>query len=757
MVKISLPQNQFFDDAGAPLASGWVSVFLHGSDNYAPLFVLDGEEYRAAQNPVQCAGDGRIPTVFFDAALVDVLVQDRNMDVLDTYQAGFEWPSAKNDTVVEGMAALKETDPSVGVVTVVGYDQYCEAPARTYVWDKDSTDTPDDGFVVAGPQGSTGNWILLWGDRELPVTVYGVVPGHESNLSAALGYQTSVGSFGIRTPSVVRFPAGTYTSNSTYATTKALSFETGAQFTQAKFTCPCVEASCNSGYIADFTLTGSNSVARSSWFRTVTAFWSCGAKRLVIDGTNFFQDSVLRSSPTIERAIIEGTTRIAMTYASGKFLTVTRCAFAAKEIFSPASDFIKFAGMGWLDEIWNDSTPSHYDFGTVAGGHHIEFLTSGTNNQELSQFRNTQIYVRMREAQIAANPSASRVLDMQGRSLGSFNSSVFTGLRNCQVTGNINLSAAPSGFTLTDVQCDGQVNGGTNPVVVGCRLTWNTEWTGSMEARDSWISGGNMTGAHDLSIFGGYWGINLRDATDNTADTGTKMFTNVEFSKYLGTHRTKNLYLQGCTITGQTFEIYPMYSNAIGNFLFQGRMESCMVFGTNPVAYKIFHGLGDGCKDCLLIYSWIGNTFFGNAKGLTFEFWADTSVLSEVLALSGHDVTYSGNSGNCPLEAWHGTVANVTWIPCAFYPKDGDIDSPLGGFFKANISIRAVPNFKGAISQAGTYGNWIGPAYQLQGGTSTKGYLAATNPAPVEYGYGDIFDSVAVKYGSAGDNTVTFV
>lgn len=757
MVKISLPQNQFFDDAGAPLASGHISVFLHGSDNYAPLFVLDGDIYRQAQNPLTCSEDGRIPTVFFDAALVDVLVQDRYMAEVDTYQAGFEWPSAKNDTVVQGIAALKEIDPSVGVVTVVGYDEYCEAPARTYVWDKDSHDNPDNGIVVAGPQGSTGNWILLWDCRDLPVTVYGVVPGHEANISAALGYPASVGSFGLRTPSVVRFPAGTYSSNTTFSTAKAVSFDMGAKFTYGKFVCPCVEISENNGFVADFTFSGACAEAHSSWFRTVTAFWSCGAKRLVIDNTNYFSDSVLHSSPTIENAVIEGSKRMLVSYDSGRFLTIARCAFNAKEIFSPTSDFIKFSSMRWDNNIWNDRSASHYDFGKVSQGHHIEFLTLGNNVLELSDFDSAEIYVRMREAQVSNVSTASKVLDMEGRTLGSFSSSVFSELKSCRVTGIINLASAPAGFTLTDVNCDSNVNGGTNLVIVGCRITFGTEWTGSLAARDSWIMGGDVTKSHDITVTNGCWGMNLKDATDNRTDTGMKMFTNVEFVKNLGSHRTKNLFMQGCNVNGQKIEIYPFYNSTAGKFVFQGRMDGCTVIGADPIAYKIFHGLGDGCKDCILVYSWTGNSFLGNEKGLTFEFWADTSVLSEVLDITGHSVTYSGNSGNCPLEAWHGTVANVTWIPCAFYTKDGDIDSPLGGFFKANISIRAVPNFKGAISQAGTYGNWIGPAYQLQGGTTTKGYLAATNPSPVEYGYGDIFDSVAVRYGSAGDNTVTFV
>ena len=46
-MKLSLGQNQFFDDAGRPLSGGSVSVYLHDSDTFATVYTLDGGVIRA--------------------------------------------------------------------------------------------------------------------------------------------------------------------------------------------------------------------------------------------------------------------------------------------------------------------------------------------------------------------------------------------------------------------------------------------------------------------------------------------------------------------------------------------------------------------------------------------------------------------------------------------------------------------------------------------------------------------------------------
>ena len=76
MVRIALTPEQYFDDEGRPLAAGRVTVTYNGSDIPVELWFRDGDDYVAAPNPFLTAADGRVPTVFFDAAVVDVRVRE---------------------------------------------------------------------------------------------------------------------------------------------------------------------------------------------------------------------------------------------------------------------------------------------------------------------------------------------------------------------------------------------------------------------------------------------------------------------------------------------------------------------------------------------------------------------------------------------------------------------------------------------------------------------------------------------------------
>ena len=187
-MKIALSTNQFFDDEGRPLVNGRVSVHLHASDVLVDVYTLSGHGYVQAENPFITADDGRIPSLFFDATVVDVWVEkqvgDGIFELLDTYQDGFEMPSVKNDTVVYGVSALQDVNPSVGAVSVVGYDDDVDAPQRTYIWVPDCSEPADSGVVVDSNSGQSGRWVLLWECDTLPSSVYGIVPGtNEANIA----------------------------------------------------------------------------------------------------------------------------------------------------------------------------------------------------------------------------------------------------------------------------------------------------------------------------------------------------------------------------------------------------------------------------------------------------------------------------------------------------------------------------------------------------------------------------------------------
>lgn len=763
-MKISLSTKQFFDLEGKPLSAGRVSVFVHDSNVAVPLYVYEGSAYVPAQNPYILDDAGRCPGLWFEAASVDVKVEKYNgvpgsYSQVAEFTDGFTMPDVRNDTIVYGISGLEQANTALGSVTVVGFNGPADCGPRSYVWDALASEQ-EDGCAIVRSQDvpGDGRWILVASGKYMPSEYYGIVPGSsEANISAFLSYPEHVGQWGISLPPVPLFAPGTYTSQGGFSSNKVVSFQKGAKFTDADFYLPGAEVEPGSDYVAEFFFSSPQASAHSSWFRTPAGFLSCDATTLFIDSDNYFVDSKLYLPVTVERATIIGTKRMAITYATGAYIKLSRCNLAATEILSPSQDYVKFASCGWQDEIWNSTTPSHFDFGRISNGNHIEFLGVAMCNRDISQFSSTMTYFRMREAELALGESTNTILDMQGRSLSTFNSQYFSKLMNCRVTGNVTLTSAPSGFVMENVEVEGQIDGGTNPVCINVIGKWNTEWTGSLNCSNCILSGAKVTGAHDITFVGGRWEKSIENASDNITDTGTVIFRDCVLDGMSTKIHTKNLNLIRCGVYEQDIKIYPVWNSASSVFLFQGRIEDCEISGSTPIAYGIFHGLGDNCKDCVLIYSWIGNSFFGNTDGMTFEFWADSTVLAEVLARSGHSVVYSGNKGYCPLEAWHGTYGPTSWGACAFYPADGDPTSPLGNFYRAAYAVRCCPPWNGTISNAGTYGNWMGASYQISGGASTKGYSAATNPLPASLGYGDAFGSYFVRYGGTGDTALIYV
>lgn len=766
MIKLSVQPQQFVDADGKPIA-GRVSFFKHGSNELAQVYWMEGNDFVDAQNPQLLNAMGSIDrTVFFDADILDMKVEryigepgamtvhSTEYATFDEFEVGMDYKAMLEQSgTVYSIAELKEVDPEQFKVVEVQ-----SAPFRRYVWDEHATNNADDGVVVMSDVTSDGRWLLLWDDEMLPSSIYGVEAGNFANLVPLLSYPAVVGSIGLRTPPVVRMMLGTYNTTTWVSTTKTIAFSEGVRFTGGGFVCPrVIQLSGMDNYFADLELSDNSCPAHSSWFRTLAAFWLCGSKEIHIDDTNYFEVTQVTGQFRIDNAVIMGAKRIACTYATGACLFFTGCAFSARGIFSPKLDYVKFGDSGWYDDIWNTNQSVDYDFGKIADGHHVEFLASGLNSQSLNQFKNTMTYIKMREAQQASGQGSNPVLDMEGRTLTSFSSAWFGKLRNCHVTGNINLANAPAGFHLENVTCDGQINGGTNLVLINVTAALNVEWTGSLTAYNSMLSGSKVTGAHDITISGGYWRKSIDNVTDNVTNPGTVIFRDCVLDGMNVKIRTKNLNIIRCGVYEQTIEVYPVWDSGLNAFLFNGRLEDSEISGATPIAYKIVHGLGDNCKDCILVYTWIGNSFFGNTDGMTFEFWADSTVLAEVLARSGHSVVYSGNKGYCPLEAWHGTYGPISWTSCAFYPADGDPTSPMGNFYRAALAVRCCPPWNGSISNIGTYGNWMGPSYQITGGATTKGFSAATNPMPTSLGYGDVFGSYFVRYGGSGDSALIYV
>lgn len=277
------------DEAGHPLAAGRVSVFVHDTNVPATIYTLEGDTYVNADNPQFLDDNGRLSaTLFATLAVYDVKIEKANGDGtyedFDVFEIGLDADlAAAGSNRVASVSDLMDTDPSsIGnFVTVTDY------PVRNYVWDPQSTDTPDGGVVVDSNVEGQGNWILLWDDEMLPCTVYGIFPGRESNIGAFLSFAETIGHWGIRTPKICRFEAGTYTSAITYTTNKIVYLDRGCRFNAAKITCSYLMAQPTSDwYFHAWKFTNPACPAYLSWFRDRDGFALCGATVLNLDKDN---------------------------------------------------------------------------------------------------------------------------------------------------------------------------------------------------------------------------------------------------------------------------------------------------------------------------------------------------------------------------------------------------------------------------------------------------------------------------------------
>lgn len=179
----SLGQNQFFDDAGVPISAGRVKIYAKGSDTLLPIYEDNGDGFVPTQNPVITANDGRIPTVFWPAALVDVVVERSNGDgtytELDSYVAGVDMSGSAAESGVATIAELRTVKPSAGMcVNVDGYYRSGDCPSRRYLWVENASNYDDGGYIIASTVDNGGRWVMLWEGERLPASLYGVMCGH---------------------------------------------------------------------------------------------------------------------------------------------------------------------------------------------------------------------------------------------------------------------------------------------------------------------------------------------------------------------------------------------------------------------------------------------------------------------------------------------------------------------------------------------------------------------------------------------------
>ena len=665
-MKLSFQPTQLFDLAGHPLVSGRVSIYYKDSDTLADTFVRDGEGYVSGQNPVILDNAGEFTnTLFLEAAIYDVVVEKYTDGVyhqIQNFEFGFEMPNFNNTAVVDGIQGLMDANPELGSVTVVGYDQYVYCGARTYIWDANCTDAADGGAVIESNSNETGRWILCSNLREMPSTFYGVVPGHESNMSAFLTAPSIVGSFGIVIPPVPRFVGGDYQSGGTFSVAKTISFDPTARFLNAKFVCHSAEiTSSNTQYVADFQFT-KWAEAHSSWFRTVNSFWTCDARKLIQDSTNYFTDTDVDLTVTVSNSQIEGKP---ITVTGQGRVVFDKCDFSPKCLSTEWRT--KFQNVSISDRWFADS---NWNVGTSNDYRQVIIVSEVT--MDLSNFDNANVYTLI----MAANSQTK--LDLDGRSIAYIDKDwSFTEIRNA-VIAEAHISHDTN---LESVTCYAlHFEDGVSQCTLKNCIATIEEASAALIAMSYCTVSLNCdvdTLVATLNILQSSVDINQHKVgPSDTADFTLHGTVTFKYSIVTnGTVCSNGLFLQQSQFADVQFGLYPY--GAGGTYAYLLAVDGNTFSGTSQLAFRPNAG-GDDKADCFEVdihsFSITNNWFSTVGDGITMPFWASDGehrfmkgqvtdcgfAYEQQMVGQGyshgydtvwtHEFLYSNNRGQCPAE-----------------------------------------------------------------------------------------------------------
>lgn len=654
-MKISLATNQFLSDDGIPLSAGRITVFLHDSDTPADLFYLVGSQYTQAQNPLICDEGGRIPTVFFDAAIVDVRVESSNGDgtyaLVDTYEDGFVLnPGADGSTAV-GMNGLREADTSVGTITVVGYGSSSDCPPRSYVWDPSCTLADDGGCIVSSDVDPDGRWILLYDDTFLPSSFYGISQNDDSGISAFLTYPVQAGQWNIPLPPYPRFLRGTYGAQGVFTCDRTVAFDRGARFTDAVISCRSAIVFDNDGYVCDLEFTDGDCEAHSGWFRTAMAFLSCGAGRLVVDPVDYFADASVSSQVTIKDKAVTALKKLPFTFVNAGRIVFDGCSFVGTG-FIPTTAKVSFAHTEFMED-WFTGAASSFDFvnSTVV-------RSAAINTILLSNFRNPQVYVMAMEA------DGKTDIDLSGRRLSSLSSTAIRTLRNA-VVDTLSIDAGIDSVTLRNVTTANLSVSGGQLAIYDSDVTFGTEPSvASLFAyRSRTYSTYPFTAmALPCTFENCTVGISFHRNPDNSTRDSSLSFVGCDILDNVAIY-SKNIYMVGCHCSDTYVKAYPYHdgSNYRMSVFLQGNTFDC----ANPV--ELTKADDDACYGVLADWTIVDNSFVGNSEGLRCRYWSNRVGVNFdkpfIEADERSAILYRGNSGSCPAGNMKGRSVPAGTVP----------------------------------------------------------------------------------------------
>lgn len=654
---------------GLPL-EGRLTVYKLNTDVKAKTYTLEGTNFVQAANPVLLHSGLPDDSLFVDVGLYTIRIEryigpegqmsvespDEYFEIVDQYEAGLDFdPQASSANVVDTLEDLQECAVEMKYVTVLWHTTEGDCVPRQYIWDAQSHDTIDGGYVVGSNKSDTGRWILLWGDEILPASVYGVTPANEGNLNGVLSYPPTVGSFFLKTAPCVRFQPGIYNNALEWVTDKELVFDGGTKFTGATFTCPRARMMGTfASYVANFIFTARDAEAHSSWFRTVQGFWQCGAKFLFLDTTNYFVNSAIAGQVSLADKVIFGNGRIPCTYNTGAYFLVTANTSISGRIFSSA-DFVRFGADGWGDGIF--ARAGTWDPGLISQGHHIQF----DSTPDLDLFESTERWVATmveRRARISEQVWSDFTLDLQNRRFinSQLNVGTFRDIRNVYCN-RLYIGNNGADITLHNVHA--------NEVSAICRYltVYDSDISFPSEAAisamwgyDSRINSSMIWRTPSIQcIFERCWiGIVFNRVTNNEHTESLLSFTDCQFQRNVGIE-TKNLEMYRCRTDNGSIKIYP-YKDG-DTYRMRVTLIGNAINSAYPVEFTKIDMIDgryqEDCYDIVLNWNITGNMFSGNNEGLRMRYWQNRtgSYWSRMFIKGGtgvHSIVYEGNVGQCP-------------------------------------------------------------------------------------------------------------
>lgn len=636
------------------IIGGKIEVFDPVSNTPVDIYTYDGanERYTVATNPVYLNAESRPEHTYFCDRLVlcrlykyignfsDPRVDDdtNNWLFIREWNGAFTEDTVKNDTILYGIESLTTANTGLGSVTVVGYWNSTDCEARTYYWDANCTQTPDNGYIVKSNDKDTGRWILKFDGEYLPSTYYGVYPGSEANINALLTYVDSVGTASMKTAPGVYFVRGDYKASSVALTTaKKVLIDNDSSFTRASITSSTdikVIGGETNHFITD--LYGVKT-AHSSWYKSLQGFLDSGAKELIFDqNINVTQAPVLTKNTTLHNVhLVNNTDMYAGWMGFNNFmLTLDRCT-VDDHLFYPSTSRIFFQNMLVTDRYFFAPTVQSID---------ISRINCDDFNFNLCNFDNAAIYLKWKYQKGVTD------IDMEGRLVSDIDyAPSLIGLHNCRFN---TLTLNDSSKSVFLENCQGTIRSVNVKTmkIQKCMLTIDVNVTlngGILDIVDSELIGSGTFSA------GSSFALNIERSNVSQNITFPNI-TNPATQYY-------DIIIDNSNVTG-TIEVkkLKMTNSKAGTVKIYGASGATVLIGNVTLENNVIDDFGfftvtnfeSTVNNCTFVQTRIINNTFNNSFTCPFYVTDSQSNKYEFISRAGnHEYLYRGNHGHCPIDS----------------------------------------------------------------------------------------------------------